>query len=68
MTNASRPNCNTCGRFFTMIAGVAWKMVYSGFPPEPDHEIYRCADCVAKVGEFSPSAGIKPEFSCGVTA
>lgn len=55
--------CERCGRF---CVPVEWKMVYSGSPPTPDHEIFRCAACVMAHGHFVPSHGIKPEFSCGV--
>jgi len=41
-------------------------MVYSGWPPTPDHEIYMCKRCVKKFGAFTPQHGIKPEASCGV--
>ena len=61
-----RPRCATCGRFFKE-AG-AWKMIYSGALPTPDHEIYRCRPCFEKVGPFAPDPRIRPEFSCGVFA
>ena len=60
------PQCSTCGRFFSSRNGDMWKMVYSGFPPTPDREIYRCASCVEKVGPFEPQNGIRPEASCGM--
>jgi hypothetical protein len=46
--------------------GAAWRMVYSGWPPSPDHEDYRCKRCVEEFGTFMPQDGIKPEASCGV--
>lgn len=61
-------NCSECGRFFRMQPGVAWKMVYGGFPLQPHGEIYRCVKCVEKHGEFSPQYGIRPEYSCGIIA
>jgi len=58
------PKCHDCGRF---CVPAAWKLVYSGYPPSPDREIYRCAACTEKLGPFNPQHGIKPEFSCGQT-
>lgn len=57
--------CATCGRFFSSKTGYSWKMKYSGYPPTPDEEIYRCFTCTEKYGTFIPQSGIKPEFSCG---
>ena len=62
------PRCHDCGRFSRMGPGSAWKMVYSGFPHEPDREIMRCAPCVTKIGPFEPQIGITPESSCGMVA
>ena len=63
------PKCHDCGRFMrTTKPGVAWKMVYSGYPPGPDREIFRCVPCVEKFGTFIPQSGIKPEHSCGVVS
>lgn len=59
-------NCSICGRFFRFQSGVAWKMIYSSYPPTPDHEIYRCKACVDTHGPFTPQRGIRPEASCGV--
>jgi len=56
------PKCHACGKF---CRPVEWKMIYSGALPEPQEEIYKCADCVEKNGSFSPQNGIKPECSCG---
>lgn len=56
------PKCHDCGKFCWP---VEWKMIYSGFPPEPQEEIYKCAICVEKNGSFQPQSGIKPEASCG---
>jgi hypothetical protein len=58
--------CDNCGRFMVLRDGASWKLIYSGVLPEPDHEIYRCCACVAKLGPFTPQYGIKPECSCGV--
>jgi DNA-directed RNA polymerase subunit RPC12/RpoP len=58
--------CHDCGQWMRVITGVAWKMVYSGWPLTPDREIYRCTRCTEKLGEFHPQHGIKPEFSCGL--
>lgn len=55
--------CVDCGRF---CAPVEWKMIYSGSPPEPSREVYKCEACVNKHGSFGPQCGIKPERSCGV--
>lgn len=59
-----RPRCCDCGRFFS--GDYAWKMVYSGVLPEPDHEVFRCSRCLDAKGGFMPDPRIKPEFSCGV--
>ena len=59
--------CHDCGRFIRIQTGTAWKMLYSGYPPSPDHEIFRCVPCVEKLGEFTPQHGIVPKYSCGVT-
>ena len=62
--------CAECGRFMSVEAGCAWKMVYSGGPiPEPDREIFLCRECTGQYGGFAPQSGIKPEYSVGfVTA
>jgi len=49
-----------------MQPGIAWQMVYSGFPKEPDHEIFKCLFCVEKNGAFKPQLGIVPKYSCGI--
>jgi hypothetical protein len=61
-----RQTCSDCGRFFKMEPGVAWKMVYSGYPPTPDREIFKCRKCTEANGQFAPQHGIRPECSCGV--
>jgi hypothetical protein len=58
--------CACCGRFFKMQPGCAWKMVYSGWPPGPSEEIYKCKKCVETDGPFEPQHGIRPEASCGI--
>jgi hypothetical protein len=58
--------CHCCGRFMTYQSGAAWKMVYSGHPPTPDCEIYKCKRCVEAEGPFEPQTGIRPEMSCGI--
>jgi hypothetical protein len=60
------PKCHTCGRFMRCEPGAAWKMVYTGHPPEPHGEIYQCKACTQKHGAFTPDYRIKPEASCGV--
>lgn len=57
------PKCHDCGRFCWP---AAWKMVYSGALPEPDHEIFKCQRCLDSNGPFLPQHGIKPEYSCGL--
>ena len=42
-----------------------WKMVFSGYPPSPDREIFICDACVQKFGPFEAQLGIKPDASCG---
>ncbi len=57
------PRCFNCGKF---CHPAAWKMVYSGAVPMPDHEIYRCKTCLRTVGPFYADPRIKPEHSCGL--
>jgi hypothetical protein len=64
MTNV--PRCKSCGRFFSMESGVAWRMVFSGVILMPDHEIFRCRPCVEKYGPFEAQSGVVPEHSCGI--
>lgn len=45
------PKCDKCGRFVG--AGSTSEMRYSGFPPHPDHEDFRCAKCSDKFGPLS---------------
>lgn len=59
-------NCECCGKFMVCKPGAAWRMIYSGHPPTPDREIFRCARCVERHGPFEPQSGIRPEASCGV--
>lgn len=57
--------CHTCGRFFSWAYGFGWKMLYSGYPPQPDREIYRCAKCLNLHGTFEAQHGIVASSSCG---
>lgn len=50
--------CHTCGRFMEYKIGVAVKMTYSGYPPTPEEEIYRCVSCVDTYGGFDPQHGV----------
>ena len=59
-------HCDLCGRFHKCEPGSAWKMVYSGYPPEPDHEATRCKACVDKYGPMEPQHGIRPECNTGI--
>ena len=58
-----QPKCAICGKF---CRPVAWKMIYSGAIPMPDHEIFMCSRCYVETDGFTPQHGIKPEFSCGI--
>lgn len=58
------PRCECCGRFMKCERGAAGMLRYSGHPPTPDRELYRCKNCVEKHGPFTPQHGIKPEASC----
>lgn len=60
------PNCECCGRFMKCERGAAWRMIFTGHPPTPDREVYRCKACVEKYGTFDPQDGIRREASCGV--
>lgn len=42
-------NCCSCGRFVTE-EGASFEMVYSGYPPSPDHEKARCKKCTKRFG------------------
>jgi len=59
-------HCDLCGRFHKCEPGSAWKMVYSGYPPEPDHEATRCKPCVDMHGPMAAQHGIRPERSTGI--
>lgn len=52
------PKCDRCGRFMQCVDGASYAMRYSGFPPEPDHEAFRCKGCTQAVGPLMPQAGI----------
>lgn len=54
--------CYYCGKFCNP---VKWQMVYSGYPPEPDREIFLCKSCKEKGYDFEPQNGIIPELSVG---
>lgn len=58
--------CVTCGRFMRTTVGASWRMVYSGFPPMPDHEQVRCAACTMNYGPLEGQPGIKPECAAGM--
>lgn len=45
---------------------LAWKMVYSGYPPTPDRELYQCKRCTDKHGALPTDPRIKPECSAGI--
>lgn len=67
MTRASSlPKCDTCGRFMQCCAGASWAMIYSGHPPTPDREIFRCVSCTQEHGPIPPQSGIRPEYAAGV--
>jgi len=57
--------CHSCGRFFKPQGHAMWRMVFSGYPPSPDREIFICDACVQKFGPFEAQPGIKPDASCG---
>jgi len=59
-------NCESCGRFCKCEPGASWKMVYTGFPPAPDHEVIRCKRCTTELGPLAGQLGIRPEFAAGV--
>lgn len=59
-------NCCTCGKFMTCEPGASWKMVYNGYPPVPDREMYQCKTCTERHGTLPTQHGIKPEASSGV--
>ena len=53
------PQCHSCGRF---CRPVAWKMIYSGALPEPQEELYRCADVET---QKAPAPSTKPDAGNG---
>ena len=55
------PKCDACGRFMQCRAGASWAMRYSGWPPTPDHEAFRCLDCTTTIGPLDSSPGMRPE-------
>lgn len=59
-------NCCTCGRFMSVEPGASWKMVYSGYPPTPDRELYQCKNCTEKHGALPTDPRIRPECSAGI--
>ena len=65
---ATRPNCDACGRFHGQTKGASWAMRYSGWPPTPDREVFRCAPCTARLGPLEAQSGIRPEMAAGVVA
>lgn len=64
--NSHPVGCVTCGRFMRIETGASWRMVYSGYPPTPDHEENRCKSCTEKHGPLPCQHGIKPEFGAGI--
>lgn len=53
------PKCDRCGRFHrSTSAGSSYAMRFSGWPPTPDHEETRCADCTRKFGPLEASHGM----------
>lgn len=60
------PHCDTCGRFHKAEPGSSWKMTYSGWPLEPDHEITRCLQCTKTCGPLEAQYGIVPAYGAGI--
>lgn len=40
------PKCGDCGRFVNLTETHLVRMVYSGYPPQPDHERFTCHACM----------------------
>lgn len=59
------PKCDRCGRFMRCKPGASWAMRYSGCPPTPDHEAFRCATCTKANGPLSHQHGMR-EDTAGV--
>jgi hypothetical protein len=53
------PKCDHCGRFMRCETGASFAMRYSGHPPTPDHEDFRCKSCTEIHGPLVAQAGIK---------
>lgn len=54
-----QPKCRDCGQF---CRPVQVKMIYTGWPPEPDHEAFLCGRCY-EIRPFEPDPRIRPESS-----
>ena len=60
------PRCDLCGRFHSAVPGSSWAMIYSGYPPTPDHEVSRCIFCTKVHGPLTAQIGIVPKYGAGI--
>lgn len=51
--------CDWCGRFMRCETGASWVMLYSGYPPTPDREVFRCKGCTEDHGPLTAQPGIR---------
>lgn len=58
------PKCDRCGRFMRCEPGASYAMRYSGYPPGPDHEDFRCRPCTVVAGPLKASFGMA-EWTAG---
>lgn len=60
------PNCDCCGRFTGSDQGASWAMRFSGYPPTPDHEAFRCVKCTTEYGPIPHDSRTRPEMTSGM--
>ena len=51
------PKCDCCGRFARVEVGASFGMSYSGWPPTPDRELFKCKTCSDKWGPLKAPVG-----------
>lgn len=55
------PRCDACGRFMRCEPGSSWAMRYSGYPPTPDYEAFRCLACTTEIGPLAAQIGMRSD-------
>lgn len=59
------PKCDSCGRFARIEPGASFGMSYSGWPPTPERELFKCKRCSTAHGPLQPREGFAP-WTAGV--